>query len=53
MNEFINPQVAAEKARDTYRKTTAQFENLALDTPLSGGIARPYREERSSDTRGL
>jgi phasin family protein len=33
MNESFNPQVAAERARETYRKTAAQFEELARDTP--------------------
>lgn len=34
MNASYNRQIAAEKARDTSRKTAAQFENSALDTPL-------------------
>ena len=38
MNESFNPQVAAEKARETYRKTAAQFEDLALNTPVSEGL---------------
>jgi hypothetical protein len=29
MNDAINPKVAAETARDTYRKTAAQFQELA------------------------
>ena len=50
MNEFINPQVAAEKARDTDRKTTAQFENLALDAPLSEAV-RALSEKNVAQTR--
>ena len=53
MNESFNPQVAAEKARETYRKTALQFEDLALNTPVSEGLPCPCREERSSDARGL
>ena len=35
MNESFNPQVkAAEKARDSYRKTAAQFEELAGNTKV-------------------
>ena len=50
MNESINPQVAAGKARDTYRKTTAQFENLALDAPLSEAV-RALSEKNVAQTR--
>ena len=39
MNDSDNPRVAAEQARDTYRKTAAQFEKLALDTPLPEACA--------------
>ena len=28
MNESFNPQAAAAKARDSYRKTVAQFEGM-------------------------
>ena len=38
MNNSDNPQIAAEQARDTYRKTAAQFERLALDTPLPEAV---------------
>ena len=34
MNDSDNPRVAAERARDTFGKTAAQFEKSALDTPL-------------------
>ena len=50
MNESINPQVAVGKARDTDRKTTAQFENLALDAPLSEAV-RALSEKNVAQTR--
>jgi phasin len=50
MNESINPQVAAGKARDTDRKSTAQFENLALDAPLSEAV-RALSEKNVAQTR--
>jgi hypothetical protein len=34
MNDTSNPQVAIEKARDTYRKTAAQFEELTRDAEV-------------------
>jgi phasin len=50
MNESINPQVAAEKARDTYRKTTAQFEALTVDTAFPE-VARDFAEKTVAQTR--
>jgi phasin len=50
MNESFNPQVAAEKARDAYRNTTAQFENLAFDTPVSEAM-RALAEKNLAQTR--
>ena len=50
MNESFNPQVAAEKARETYRKTAAQFENLALNTPVSEGL-RAMAEKNIAQAR--
>ena len=50
MNESINPQVAAGNARDTDRKTTAQFENLALDAPPSEAV-RALSEKNVAQTR--
>ena len=50
MNESFNPQVAAEKARETYRKTALQFEDLALNTPVSEGL-RALAEKNLSQTR--
>jgi phasin len=34
MNESLNPKVAAKKARDSYRKTAAQFEELAREAEV-------------------
>jgi phasin len=34
MNDAINPKVAAEMARDMYRKTAAQFQELAGNTEV-------------------
>ena len=50
MNESINPQVAAGKPRDTDQKSTAQFENLALDAPLSEAV-RALSERNVAQTR--
>ena len=50
MNDSINPQVAAGKPRDTDRKSTAQFENLALDAPLSEAV-RVLSERNVAQTR--
>lgn len=50
MNESFNPQVAAEKARETYRKTAAQFEDLALNTPVSEGL-RALAEKNIAQAR--
>jgi hypothetical protein len=50
MNESFTPQVAAEKARETYRKTAAQFEDLALNTPVSEGL-RALAEKNVAQTR--
>jgi len=50
MNESFNPQVAAEKARETYRKTALQFEDLALNTPVSEGL-RALAEKNIAQAR--
>ena len=50
MNDSDNPQVAAEQARDTDRKTAAQFETLALDTPLPEAM-RAVAEKNVAQTR--
>jgi len=48
MNESFNPQVAAEKARETY--PAAQFEDLALNTPVSEGL-RALAEKNMAQAR--
>jgi hypothetical protein len=48
MNESFNPKVAAEKARETYRKTAVQFEELARDTPEA---MRALAERNVAQTR--
>ena len=51
MNESFNPQVtAAEKARDSYRKTTAQFEEVAGNTEVPEAM-RVLAEENITQTR--
>jgi phasin len=50
MNESFNPQVAAEKARDTHRKNTAQVETLALDNSVSETM-RGLAEKNLAQTR--
>jgi len=50
MNDTSNPQIAAEKARDTYRKTTAQFEALTRDTAFPEA-ARALAEKTVAQTR--
>jgi phasin len=51
MNES-NPQVAAEKASDTYRKTAAQFEDFAFNPPISEAM-RALAEKNVAQTREL
>ena len=50
MNE--SPKVTAQKARDTYRKTATQFEELAGDTEVPEAI-RALVEKNISQTREL
>jgi phasin len=50
MNESVNPKAAAEKARETSRKTAAQFEELAYDTPET---MRAFAEKSVAHTREL
>jgi phasin len=50
MNESFNPQVAAERARDAYRGTAAQVEDLALGTTLSKAL-RTVAEKNVAQTR--
>jgi phasin len=51
MNESFNPQVAAEKARDTYRKNAVQVENLALDNSVSEAMRAALAEKNIAQTR--
>jgi hypothetical protein len=50
MNDSSNPQVAAERARNKYRKTASQLEKSALDTPLSEA-ERTIVEKNVAQTR--
>ena len=51
MNESFNPQVtSAEKARDSYRKTAAQFEELAGNTKVPEAM-RVLAEMNITQTR--
>jgi len=52
MTESLNPKVAAGKARDTYRKTAAQFEELVHDTQLPEAM-RALAEKNIAQTREL
>ena len=48
MTESLSPKVAADKARDTYRKTAAQTEELVHDTQLA---MRALAEKNIAQTR--
>jgi len=50
MNESFNPQIAAEKVRDAYPTTAAQFENLTFGNPLSEAM-RVLAEKNVAQTR--
>jgi phasin len=50
MNESSNSQDAAQKTRDTYRKTAAQFEQFVNDTQLPEAI-RSLAEKNIAQTR--
>jgi hypothetical protein len=50
MNESLNPQVAAEKVRDTLRQTAIQFEDF--NTPVSEAM-RALAEKNVARTREL
>ena len=52
MNDAINPKVAAETARDTYRKTAAQFQELAGTTEMPEAM-RALIENNITKTREL
>ena len=50
MNKSYNSQIAAERARETNRKTAAQFENLMLRAPVSEAM-RALAEQNVAQTR--
>jgi len=52
MTESLNPRVAADKARDTYRKTATQFEELVHDTQLPEAM-RALAEKNIAQLREL
>jgi phasin len=52
MNDAINPKVAAETARETYRKTAAQFQEFAGNTEVPGAM-RALVENNIAKTREL
>jgi phasin len=52
MNESSNSKDAAQKTRDTYRKTAAQFEQFVNDTQVPEAI-RLFAEKNIAQTREL
>ena len=52
MNESTNSRTAAEKTRDTYRKTAAQFEEFARDAQMPESL-RALAEKSVAQTREL
>ena len=52
MSETFSPQAAAEQARETFRKTTEQFEKLSLETTVPEAYALSPRDG-GPDARGL
>ena len=50
MNESFNPQAAAAKARDSYRKTVAQFEEWAGNSEIPEAM-RALAEKNITQTR--
>jgi phasin len=52
MNESSNSKDAAQKTRDTYRKTAAQFEQFVNDTQVPEAI-RSLAEKNIAQTREL
>jgi hypothetical protein len=45
MNIALNPEVTADKLRETYRKTNGQFEAVILDAEFPD-VARELAEKR-------
>jgi phasin len=52
MTESLNPKASADKTRDTYRKTAAQFDELVHDTQLPEAV-RALAEKNIAQTREL
>jgi phasin len=52
MTDSSNSKVAAEKARDTYRKTSTQFEELAREAHMPEAM-RALAEQNITQTRQL
>ena len=52
MTESLKPKVAVDKARDSYRKTATQFEELVHDTQLLEAM-RALAENNIGQTREL
>ncbi len=50
MSNTYSPQAAAEQARDAFRKTTAEFERLTLDTTVPESV-RALAEKTVTQTR--
>ncbi len=50
MSETFSPQAAAEQARDTFRKTTEQFEKISLETTVPESV-RALAEKTVTQTR--
>jgi phasin len=50
MNDTYSPQAAAEQARDTFRKSAAEFERLSLDTTVPESV-RALAEKTVTQTR--
>ena len=52
MTESLNPKVSADKTRDTYHKTAAQFDELVNDTQVPEAM-RALAEKNIAQTREL
>ena len=52
MTESLNPKVSADKTRDTYHNTAAQFDELVHDTQLPEAM-RALAEKNVAQTREL
>jgi phasin len=50
MNDYFNPQEAADQTHPTYRKLTAQLGLVGLDTTIPGGV-RALAEKTVGKTR--